>query len=104
MRIYLSGPMSGMHDWNREAFTEAAAYLRGQGHQVFNPAFAAPVGGQVVAAHESYMLRDLHELTEHLDGRAYYDAIAQLPGWEKSPGAKIEALVAGACGIRCFTV
>ena len=27
-RVYISGPMTGMSDWNREAFQEAATYIR----------------------------------------------------------------------------
>lgn len=103
-RIYLSGAMTGQHDWNREAFAEAARFLRGQGAIVFNPAFSAPTVGEKAKSHSFYMLRDLHELTSHLEDGAYYDYLAQLPGWENSNGAKVEMLVAKACGIEVFTV
>lgn len=103
-RIYLSGPMTGMHDWNREAFIEAARYLRNQGARVFNPAFDAPSKKEKAKLHSFYMLRDLHELTSYVDYGPFYDALAQLPGWEKSTGANIELLVAKACGIDVFTI
>ena len=101
-RIYLSGAMTGMHDWNREAFQEAATYLRNQGARVHNPAFNAPKGK--AEPHSFYMLRELHELTEHMDGRPYYDYLAQLPGWENSRGAQVELIVAKACGLEVFTI
>ena len=101
-RIYLSGAMTGLPDWNREAFQEAATYLRNQGARVFNPAFNAPkCEGK---PHSVYMLRDLHELTEHRDGRPYYDYLVQLPGWENSRGAQVELIVAKACGLEVFTI
>ena len=102
-RVYISGPMTGMKDWNREAFQEAETYIRKMGAKsVFNPAFNAPT--KKYARHESYMLKDLHELTEHMDGRPFYDVLAQLPGWDKSPGAQVEMVVAKACGIEVVSV
>lgn len=100
--IYLSGAMTGHKDWNREAFNEAARYLRKQGARVFNPAFKAPTGE--AEEHSAYMIRDLHELTEHMDGKPYYDYLAQIPGWEHSRGAQVELIVAKACGIEVFEV
>ena len=104
-RVYLSGAMTGMQDWNREIFQEAANYIRSQGaSHVFNPAFSAPLDVSKAKRHEAYMLKDLHELTEHMDGRPYYDVLAQLPGWDKSPGAQVEMVVAKACGIEVVSV
>ena len=90
-RIFLSGLIDSR---NRADFQEAASYLRGQGFQVFNPAFNA----------QGSLISNLHELTEHMDGRAYYDAIAQLPNRDKSQGAKVEHLIAKACGIKVIAV
>ena len=103
-RIYLSGAMTGLPDWNRQAFAEAANYLRNQGARVLNPAFNAPKDISKADTHESYMIRYLHELTEHMDGKPYYDYLVQLPGWEQSSGAKVEYIVAKACGLEVFTI
>ena len=100
-RIYVSGPMTGKKDYNRQEFAEVTRFLRNQGAEVFNPAFATK---GLDRPHEAFMVRDLHQLTEHMDGKPYYDYIAQLPGWEKSPGAKLEYIVAQACGIRAVEV
>ena len=38
MKMYLSGPMTGMAENNFPAFHDAAAKLRAGGHEVVNPA------------------------------------------------------------------
>lgn len=97
--VYLSGPMTGIKGYNREMFMEAATYLRNQGAHVFNPAFS-----DLALSHSGWMVRDLHELTEHMDGKPYYDVLAQLPGWGNSKGATVEMIVAKACGIEVMTI
>ncbi|MBT9158943.1 MAG: hypothetical protein DDT26_00192 [Dehalococcoidia bacterium] len=42
MRIYISGPMTGLHDLNFPAFRDAAAKLRAIGYEVVNPAELNP--------------------------------------------------------------
>lgn len=101
-RVYISGPMSGLRDFNREQFAEAARYLRNQGARAFNPAFTADVDN--TRPYSAYMLRDLNELTSHMDGVAFYDMMALLPGWKHSRGANVEMIVAKACGIETFEI
>lgn len=96
-RVYVSGPMTGLPDFNRAEFSRVARGLRAGGAlRVFDPSF----GADGSKPHEAHMLRDLHELTSNMDGRPYYDAIVQLDGWESSYGARVEAAVARACGIE----
>ena len=38
MNIFISGPMSGIDDYNKPAFNAAAEKLRAMGHKCFNPA------------------------------------------------------------------
>jgi hypothetical protein len=108
MKIYLAGPMSGIPEFNFPAFNLAAARLRAEGHSVFNPAErdnerhgtdiskGNPTGDQAVAAKEhGFSLRDaLADDTRFICLEA--DAIALLPGWEKSPGANAEWALARA--------
>ncbi|MBR2804220.1 MAG: DUF4406 domain-containing protein [Eggerthellaceae bacterium] len=101
-RVYLSGPMTGIANWNRESFDEAARYLRSMGAKVFNPAFNLPTGEPL--PHGYYMARDIHELTDNMNGKPFYDILAQLPGWDKSNGAQVEMIVAKACGIEVVSV
>jgi len=100
MRIYLSGKMRDVPDFNFPAFEEAAALLRSVGHDVFSPAERESLDD--LKAHgpgpfSEYMALDLPEVCRR-------DAVATLPGWEDSQGARIETFIAEALGkpIRDF--
>jgi len=88
-RIYISGPMSGYPDCNFAAFHAAAERLASAGWKVFNP--AENFGGRKDLRREAYLRLDLAML-------AQCDAIAMLPGWEDSRGAKLEYTVARELG------
>ena len=92
MKIYLSGPMRGYDRNNFPAFDRAAAFLRGCGYEVFNPAerdretygpeieFGDVKGFDI----RDVLGADLRWICQHADG------IAMLYGWENSKGAKAE--------------
>jgi hypothetical protein len=88
-RIYIAGPMSGYPDCNFAAFHAAAQRLAAAGWAVFNP--AENFGGRKDLPREAYLRLDLAMLTQ-------CDALALLPGWEESRGAKLEYLVARELG------
>lgn len=92
--VYLSGPMSGIEDWNAPAFRAArdAAYSMGA-RCVYDPTDIIGAYG----THEEYMRADLHALTRAADP---FDALVMLDGWERSAGATAEVAVARACGIE----
>lgn len=94
MRVYLAGPMTGLPDLNFPAFHAAARTLREHGLAVVNPAELNP---DQSASWTACMRRDLAELVT-------CDAIALLPGWHRSRGAKLERLVAGELGLWVWTV
>lgn len=84
MIVYISGPMTGIPDYNRDAFLAAEARLLELGHRVENPwRFGAVEGWD----HFDYMHRDIAAL-------ALCSAIHMLPGWWHSRGARKEWLVA----------
>jgi hypothetical protein len=87
MRLYLAGPMTGIEAFNFPAFHERAAALRGQGHEVLNP--AETDGGDTPRDWSYYMRKDLVMLAE-------CEAVAVLPGWRRSRGASLEVHVAQA--------
>jgi len=84
-RIYVSGPMTGLPDHNFPAFHAAAARLRAAGYEVINP--AENFGGRTDLPRETYLRADVILL-------AQCEAIAMLPGWQESRGAKLEYLLA----------
>lgn len=87
--IYIAGKMRGLPQLNAPAFARAADKLRQQGFRVFNPA-AANLEGDPLPKIMSYVLSQLCES----------DAIALLPGWWRSGGARIEWLLARYLGIK----
>lgn len=110
MRVYVAGPMRGIPEFNFPAFHEAAHALRERGHEVFNPAerdnerhgtdIAAgnSTGDESIAAKQhGFDLRIA--LAEDADWICRHaDAIALLPGWENSKGAKAELALSLALG------
>lgn len=91
MRIYISGPMTGLPDLNFPAFNNAAEQLRSLGHEVFNPAEKQEENNPDMTWLD-YMRLDIKILMD-------CDAVAYLPGSEKSRGAKIEMELARALGL-----
>lgn len=83
-RLYLSGPMTGIPEWNFPAFNHVEAELAAVGYEVANPAGKGLVEGWTWARYLRYDLKVL--LT--------CDAVATLDGWEHSRGARLETRVA----------
>lgn len=106
MRIYLAGPMRGLPEFNFPAFDKDARRIEALGHEVFNPAdrdrsvgFSTKgMTGNEDLAKEGFSLREaLHADTEWISLHA--EAIALLPGWEKSSGVAAEVALARALGL-----
>ena len=108
MRVFLSGAMTGVRNYNCGMFCDihAALVMRGvDTNDVFNPALHWLVGGMLNEDHEACMRKCIHELTRKgEDGSPYYDMLIQLNGWRESAGARTEATVAHACGIEVVEV
>jgi len=95
-RVYLSGPMTGIDDYNRPAFAQATETLEALGYEVVNPG-AAETAEEVEEQIDELgyggfwrecLKRDVIGL---FDGD--FDMIVSLPGWEGSKGATMEAAV-----------
>jgi hypothetical protein len=89
-RIYISGPMTGIEDFNFPAFNAEAKRLKSLGYQVVNPVDVNP--DPDTPWHEC-MRNDLRELLT-------CDTLALLPGWTDSKGAHLEMHVAHRVGMR----
>ena len=86
--IYIAGKIRNAPNYHAK-FAQAADQLRAQGFKVFNPA-AANLESDPLPKIMSYVLARVCES----------DAIAMLPGWYWSGGARIEWLLAKYLGIK----
>jgi hypothetical protein len=102
-KLYISGPMSGLPDYNMPMFNKVAAELRAKGNGnviVYNPAEQDAINGtdpadavpngklrkQVIKADLDYILTEATELVV-------------LKGWRQSSGCVCEVMTARAIGI-----
>jgi len=86
--IYIAGRISGVSDY-ATPFAKAADDFRAKGYSVFNPA-AANQEGRPLRKIMGYLLPQLCEC----------DAIAMLPSWWRSGGARIEWMLARYLGLK----
>lgn len=101
MRVYLSGPVTGLpHGEAHAAFEEAAGALAAAGHSVWSPVDNVPAG----TGHERAMAICLHALTSWRLWETPFDALVLMHGWERSEGCRAELAVARACGIRAMGI
>jgi NTP pyrophosphatase (non-canonical NTP hydrolase) len=94
MRVYIAGPMSGYPDHNFPAFHAAAARLRSKGLHVISPAEQGLDGTPEITWLDC-MRHDVKLVAE-------VDAVAVLPGWDRSRGASIEVTLARSLGLPIF--
>ena len=96
MKVYISGPMTDLPQFNYPAFDDAAARLRRAGYQVVNPADIGRGLGDGLEWSQ-YMRPCLAAVLE-------CDALVLLPGWIDSRGARLEQDVALAIGLQVCTI
>jgi hypothetical protein len=115
MKIYLAGPMRGYPHFNAPAFAAAAGRIRRLGHECFSPAEQSiKLFGESVrtnaAGDEGKMGGDERTVARtvfHLDLSyicLYAEAVALLPNWQESRGARAEKAVAEALGLSILYV
>lgn len=85
MIIYVAGPMSGLPEHNYPAFDAAAAALADLGFEVLNPVDVELVN-PTPGVHQSWQwyMREAIRMVSRAD------ALAFLPGWHSSRGARLE--------------
>ncbi len=92
MKIFISGPMTGIPDFNYTAFNAAAEKLRSIGHEVENPA-----DNPMCDTWAAYMRLSIAQMLR-------CDQVVMLPGWGSSRGACIEVDLAAALDIPCAMI
>jgi hypothetical protein len=83
--IYISGPMTGYPNFNRNAFDEVEKYLISKGKEVVSPVLSDQISGKLTW--KSCMRKSLQKLL-------HCNSIVMLPGWRESRGAKMERYLA----------
>lgn len=91
-KIYLSGAMTGLPDYNYPAFNKLALQLRDAGYEVANPAENNPPSCN---SWQGWMRIAIAQMVT-------CDAVVMLEGWEKSKGANIEFDLAVKIGMPAF--
>ena len=89
-KVFISGPMTGYENFNREAFNGAETALRMAGFSVFNPAW--------LDFDDFWDYKDIMDID--LEALKHCNYIYQLDGWEQSEGACIEWEYAKGAGIK----
>lgn len=89
--VYLSGPMTGLPDYNREAFNMRAEAFKQQDYTVRNPADISITHG-TDKAYTFYLKRALRMMLEA-------DVVYVFGDWHKSKGCWFELWVAETLGM-----
>lgn len=89
-KIYISGPMTGIHGLNYKAFSKAENMLKLKYKTVVNPHKIHR--SQTSLTWEEFMMADITALIE-------CDYIYLLPGFQDSRGSKLELYIANELGI-----
>lgn len=84
-RMYLSGPMTGIPNYNHELFDKVAKEFRDANFAVCSP--SEFFDGDLTKERKEYMREAVKYLLEA-------DTIVLLPGWEESKGSRLEAAIA----------
>ena len=94
-RVYVAGPMTGLPDYNRQAFRDAAAQLRSEGYIVYSPIEMDDGQDCETWRWEDYLSRDIQFILQS-DAQVVF----ALPGWDRSRGAQLELYAAHLRGLR----
>lgn len=84
MKLYVAGPMTGYPDHNLPEFARVTSELKSVGYDVVNPGERGALDGW---SWSDYLRADIPLLLA-------CDAVAVLPGWENSKGARLEVTIA----------
>jgi Domain of unknown function (DUF4406) len=98
MKVYLSGPITGKVDGNREVFASTKKILENHGWKVINPYDTNPAEEEAEeaanrAAGKFYSSSYWRLLAKDVATIGEVEGIVFLSGWEDSKGARLEAYV-----------
>jgi len=90
IRIYISGPMTGIKNLNKETFAKAEKDLRQAGYEVMNP--------WLLDSYRPEKMTWAERVRDDIKLMMICNAVAVLPGWLNSRGARLETDIAHALG------
>lgn len=91
MKVYISGPISKRPNTYKAEFARGFEWLRIEGHVPVSPVDVSPYSPEKTWL--DYMRDDIPAMLQ-------CDAVAVLPGWLGSRGARIEVILAWALGMK----
>lgn len=94
--IYISGPMTGLPDYNYPEFFRVAELLESKGYKVINP---AKIGVREGWNWKDYMVVNMIDLLTN-----DVTTIVTLNGWENSKGAKLEVHIGNELQMRVVSL
>ena len=107
MKVYISGPMTGIPDNNRDEFSRMASLLQAKGHEPVNPHDIIPTRRiKMTAGYIEEHIKDpkyLDYLKADIAELMTCDAYVLLDGWGDSRGARIEKCLADDLSIPNIT-
>jgi len=105
MKVYIAGPMRGYPKFNHPAFDQAEKVLRSMGYDPVNPARLDRDSELNYADHDDIpnnVLRDI--IQRDITALLGCEAVALLPGWNDSSGAKLEIATAQYVDMRVVEI
>lgn len=94
VKLYISGKMSGVPDYNYPKFNEVSHYIRDKyGAIVFNP--AENFEGRIDLPRSIYMREDIRQLL-------FAEGVVMIDGWQESKGATLEYTIAQELGLPIY--
>lgn len=100
-RIFISGPMSGLPEYNFPNFYRMADRLKNMGFEVVNPADLAITHEVAKVIADPIEFRAM--LEEEWEALRHCDTILLLEGWENSKGGRSELELALELGLKIIT-
>lgn len=92
IKTYIAGPMTGLPNFNKEAFAKEAEFLTSRGCDVVNPA----------ALHDHTDRPWYFYMKAALKAMLDCEQVCMLQGWEESKGARLERQLALTLGMTVF--
>lgn len=107
--VYISGPMTGIPEGNRQAFSDATEKIRDLdlGIEIVNPSeldAASGLSSEELAKVESGDIEWGELLKRDLEHVLAVDAVIAIEGWQQSRGAKLEIFLAASLSKPVFGI